>query len=340
MKLKIILPAVAALAIIVTWMGLNSHSVSSANMTNQTVTAGREDPATARIQPDNDNPNYESNILVQTLIDRFAAQINDVTVQVQLYQIRRDLIQQLPATGLDIFNTAINQAFPDYADAILALMDKLDHYYDWITQQQPALLRLSELERYGTIWDKRKDIFGDDAELIWAQERHDMEQKQQGVQHILADLEADKTISLEEKLYQLKTRVNELLDQNVVQYANADGLITQVFFSLDSVQQTLQQMPAEQRQQQIDDIRRQMGYSDDQVAHLHDQDQQRNQRWDRGLTYMEQRQQLADALNGNELTTALNELRQQTFGFEAKTIELEEQHGFFRYRRPRIYGRN
>ena len=44
--------------------------------------------------------------------------------------------------------------------------------------------------------------------------------------------------------------------------------------------------------------------------------------------------------SGAELDQALTELRNTTFGERGRTIAREESMGFFRYQRPRVYGRN
>ncbi|WP_428241778.1 hypothetical protein [Gynuella sp.] len=278
--------------------------------------------------------------LAQKLTRLYGDRIADITVQITLYQLRQGLIKKYPTLGTEYFNSAVRQAFPNEANDIIALMEKLDRYHEWLSTQQTQLSRLSSLERYGTIWNKRHEIFAEDADLLWAEERHEIERKQQQVQLILSQVDANSRISLEEKLYQLNIQLDELLSESTVQYGNREDLITQVYFSLDSVQQTLSQLPPDQRQQQIDNLRRQSGYNETKINELRHLDQKRNLRWQRGLAYMRKREKLIDHLNGEALAKGLNDLRVEFFGYEAKTIEQEELSGFFRYLRPRMYGRN
>jgi len=278
--------------------------------------------------------------LARELKAEFAARIDEVAIQARLYRIRQDVMERFPATGLDDFNVAIRQAFPDHADAIFALMDNLDRYNDWLDQETAALMDLGPLERHGTLWAKRRALFGDDADQIWADEHNELARKQEQVQNLLAELNQAEHRTLDETLYQLNTRLKTTLGDDLMQYGDANSVITKVFFGLASVQDALKSMPPEQRQNEIDDIRRQMGYSEEQVGRLRERDQERNRRWNNGLAYMTEREKVVSTLTGDERRQALSELRKQHFGIEAKTIRLEEENDFFRYERPRVYGRN
>lgn len=318
------------------WAG-NRFYLPDMHQPPQQITKQMNDPIPARATSIHKDVR---SALTQKLISLFGQQIADITTQTKLYRFRQDLIQKYPVLGVEYFNGAARQAFPTEADGIIALMEKLDRYHEWLTEQQTFLSRLSSLERYGIIWKKRREIFADDAELLWAEERNDMERKQQQVQQVISQVDTDSRISLEEKLYQLNTQLDELLSESTVQYGNRKDLITQVYFSLDSVQQALGQLPPDQRQQQIDKLRRQSGYDESRISELRDLDQKRNLRWQRGLAYMKKREKLIDTLNGEALARALNDVRVEFFGYEARTIEQEELSGFFRYLRPRVYGRN
>ena len=86
--------------------------------------------------------------------------------------------------------------------------------------------------------------------------------------------------------------------------------------------------------------RTEMGFSQQEVERMQEVDAYREKRWENGLAYMEERDLLVEGLGGEELGTQLDALREKYFKHEAKTIKLEEEDGFFRYKRPRIYGRN
>jgi hypothetical protein len=55
---------------------------------------------------------------------------------------------------------------------------------------------------------------------------------------------------------------------------------------------------------------------------------------------MQEREDAVKEFKGPEREERLKALREQYFQDEAKTIELEEKDNFFRFNRPRIYGRN
>lgn len=270
----------------------------------------------------------------------FGLRIDEVAVQARLYLIRKEVLKRFPAQGAFYFEQALVLAFPDRADAILSLIDTLHEYNEWLSTEHLALSKLTPLERQGKLWQKRRELFGDDADLIWADERSRLANKQQAVQQILSRLDEDTTIGLDEKLYQLKTELSATFDAEQAYILENGGMITEVFFSLNSVQQDLAEMSSQERQASIDRVRRQMGYSEEQIERLRERDAQKNQRWERGNRYMAERQQLVSRLEGKEQQKALEALRQEYFGHEAKTIRLEEENGFFRFKRPRYFGRN
>ena len=69
-------------------------------------------------------------------------------------------------------------------------------------------------------------------------------------------------------------------------------------------------------------------------------DERHEARWQNGRAYMQERARLAATFEGDALAAELHALREEYFGAEAPTIEAEERGDFFRFERPRIYGRN
>lgn len=300
----------------------------------------KPEPVSDDTSPNSDRTDNFIEALAREMKDAFGSRIDDVAIQARLYNIRQDVMDRFPVNGLNDFNAAVRLAFAAHADGILTLMDRLDRYNDWLDRETAALMDLPVLERHGTLWAKRRELFGNDAEAIWADERLERERKQDEVQTILTDMNETDYGTLNETLHQLRTRLNTTLGEDVSQYGEANSVITQVFFGLDTVQAKLEQLPAEQRQDEIDAIRRQMGYSEEQIERLRDRDQTRNQRWDNGLAYMAERDAVTDQLEGEALQNAIHDLQERYFGAEAPTIRLEEENDFFRYERPRVYGRN
>ena len=84
-----------------------------------------------------------------------------------------------------------------------------------------------------------------------------------------------------------------------------------------------------------------MGFPEEQVEYLAASDQKREKRWLNGYAYMEAREAAEVQYSGEQLTQELDKIREQYFAHEASTIKKEEEDlEFFRYTRPRLYGRN
>jgi hypothetical protein len=118
------------------------------------------------------------------------------------------------------------------------------------------------------------------------------------------------------------------------------GMWTEHFLRLEPVQQELGSLSPGDRANALAGIRRGMGFDDGQIERLALRDAALQARWDVGLAYMEERGRLAASFEGEALEQELRHLRQRTFGHEAQTIEREEADDFFRFERPRVYGRN
>lgn len=117
-------------------------------------------------------------------------------------------------------------------------------------------------------------------------------------------------------------------------------MLVELFLRMDSVQRELAALGPKDRAAELARIRRELGFDDDQITRAAQLDDRRESRWQNGLAYMEERARLVATFEGDALDTELRELRRDRFGFEAPTIEREERDGFYRYERPRIYGRN
>ncbi|WP_148863697.1 hypothetical protein [Marinobacter fonticola] len=274
------------------------------------------------------------------LLENYGETIHEKRVQALLLELREKLVARYPDTGEMLFVQAIRTAFPDYAEQILHTVTRMAEYKRWLEDNRLALDDMSMLERNGTLWRKRVGLFGEDAELIWAEERNAWSRKQQQFQQTVERLNNTDVNSLDETLFQLQSALQETYD-SATRSAMIDGsTVAQVYFGLDSVQGKLKDMSPEARQTQINATRRQLGYSEEQVQRLAEQDQRRNERWDNGHAYMTERRQFSEKLDGEALSEALGELRDEYFQHEAKTIRLEEEKGFFRYERPRYFGRN
>ncbi len=274
------------------------------------------------------------------LLEKYGQTIQDRRTQARLLEVRDQVMGLYPLEGEFIFTRILALAFPDHVNQILETIELMADYEKWLEENQLALSEMPFLEREGAIWHKRRQMFGEDAELIWAEEKQAWAQKQQKIQQVIMSLDQSETNSLNETLFQLQSALNDTYGNGVERLAMDNAVVAQVYFGFESVQSKLRQMSSDQRQQHINQLRKQLGYSDEQIQRLETRDQKRNQRWDNGLAYMAERNALTTRLSGPELERELEQLRLRYFQHEAKTISLEEKDGFFRYERPRLYGRN
>lgn len=278
--------------------------------------------------------------LAQELIAKYGDEIDHLAVQANLFKVREFVLGRYPEDGINRFNDIIYLAFPQQAESIINIIKLMDQYTQWLAENYTQLNDMSPLERDGHLWKKRRALFGDDADIIWSDERALLANKQRNVQQEIHRLGQANDLSTDEKLYQLTTTLSENYGETTQDLVIDPGMVAAVFFNFDSVQQTLKSLSPEERQAEINRVRKQLGYNEVQIEQAQKKDETRNQRWEKGLAYMAERQQLVDTLDEAALESALTELRISHFKKEAYTIEQEEISGFYRYARPRLYGRN
>lgn len=274
------------------------------------------------------------------LLEQFGERIANKGVQAKLLDERDRLVEAHPDYGLALFAQAVAIAFPELRDEILAVVTKMAAYRDWLENAYLSLREMPALQREGQIWAKRKQLFGDDAEIIWADERIARAAQQQAIHAELEKLDQAHGITLDEAVFQLESAVTEIFGNGLERQLISRGALAASLFGLDSVQSELKAMPAEDRQAAINRMRKKLGYSEEEVEALAARDQERNQRWQTGNAYMAERQALTQRYAGQQLEQELDALRSRYFENAASTIALEEESGFYRFNRPRVYGRN
>ena len=100
-------------------------------------------------------------------------------------------------------------------------------------------------------------------------------------------------------------------------------------------------MEPEARQETINKMRLQLGFPEDRIGALAEQDKVSNEMWETGYAYMAERHQLIASYKGEDLETELDLLRLKHFDDRhAYSIKQEEALGMMRYERPRVYGLN
>jgi hypothetical protein len=214
-------------------------------------------------------------------------------------------------------------------------------YDDWLLDNMLNLNEMNELEYSGTLWQKREALFGEDAKKIWSSEITAKEERRKALQTTVAMLDQAYDTTMDERIYILQSAFDEQYSESIENVVfDSRGVLAQVMFSFDSVQKELEKLPNDERQEQIDSIRRSMGYEEEQIDYLSGLDQKREVRWQNGYRYLEEKQMLSESFSGDEFTRELKTLREKHFKHEAATIEREERDEYFRFKRPRVYGRN
>jgi hypothetical protein len=279
--------------------------------------------------------------LVKELQKYYGATISEKSTQASIYDIRKNIVGSRP-DGREFFYKVLKRAFPDLADEIKATLDKLDLYHQWLMENDAVLAQMTEEARMAALWEKRIELFGEDAREIWVDEMMATDSRKAKMLDTLDFINGSTDMTLDDKLQLYQESLEETYKDTPEAYLlDQKPILAKIFFSIDSVQNELKQMSPEDRQKAINTIRRDMGFSQELVEEMEKVDQDNNQRWNVGLKYMEERKRVVETYQGDQQKEQLKALREKYFGDEAQTIQLEEENdGFFRFERPRYYGRN
>jgi hypothetical protein len=164
---------------------------------------------------------------------------------------------------------------------------------------------------------------------------------EQRLRAAFVEIDAAGELSLDGKLERYQQAVRDAREQAPgALWLASPSMVAEAFFRMPSVQRELAGLGPGARRREIDHVRRTLGYDDAALAQMHEQDDRREERWQNGLAYMQERERVVATFEGEPLEQELDHLREQYFGATAPTIEREEADGFFRFERPRIYGRN
>lgn len=295
----------------------------------------RESRRTASRAPD---PGMDRDAFVAELRSRYGAQIQHPYVQLKMLE---RLIRYFRAQSPDRWQQALlellRQAFPDrYAELAANLQHWLD-YERWMDEQRTVLQGLGGKERQAAIQEARERIFGKEAaERIWASEL-----KGQAATDALRAADALEGASISERLARYKEGLEDVYQEHTGSYLERHRQeVLDRFLDLDSVQRDLSTLTPEERARNLREIRQGLGLSEEALQRWDVLDRERDTRWDAGARYMLEREALAKQHSGGALEERLREVRARYFGAEAETIAAEEQSGFFRFSRPRRWGRN
>lgn len=304
------------------------------------VDTGTEKAAPLNIDEITNDSQRFINALSDQMRQKHAHEISQVLVQLSMADFRLFVLEEFPNDGDAVFQTVMRNAFPDYAEDIFLLLENMNLYNEWHVDILLTLNDMDSITRNGTLWGKRRELFGDLAEDIWQQELDESEAKQKSVQETISALQIAHDISLQDRLYILKDSIYQQYGDEHSNMLISKGMVADIYFHLDSVQADLKEMSEDDRASALAQSRRQLGFSDENIQDMAEQDAQKEIRWKNGYEYMSAREQLTSLYKGAELDEKLMALRVTFFEHEALTIQKEEQSDFFRYKRPRLYGSN
>ncbi len=279
--------------------------------------------------------------IVEMLRLLYGDRISETTVQARLFEVRQQILALFPKQGHKRFREILRQAFPGHVNEILATLAKIDEYNRWLAESESELAELTPLEQQQAALDKKKELFGETAAAEFAREALEHEERNETMRETMLALEESEDTDIDGKLDVYVDALNENYGgaQDAWTLENS-ALIAGTFFALESVRRQLAAMDARARQEKINSIRRELGYSEEQIDSQQERDEYRNGRWENGYAYMDERAQVVGRYSGQRLERELASLRERYFAHEARTIELEEHDGFFRFERPRLHGRN
>lgn len=276
--------------------------------------------------------------LATALRERYGARLDEPSVQMRmLEELMRYFQKRSPDRWREELLDFLKKHFPERYDELAAMLRNREDYEKWVKDNDAYLRGLDEHQRRAALWDARNRLFGKDiAERLWAAEL-----KNQAVADSLRAIDTMEGASLTDKLSTYKQKLKEVHGASADAYlARHQQELMNRFLDLSSIQRELTDLPPAERARSLRTIRKEMGLDEEALQRWDTLDQTRDGRWDAGARYMTERAALAKELSGAELETRLHEVRARYFGTEADVIAQEEAAGFFRFERPRVWGRN
>ncbi len=343
------IPVIAVFIVLIVYFKNHFHksSIDSATQTenteqtdkNNTVTKGAEDPIDGFDQETRD---YIDN-LVSEITTRFANKTDDPATWITLFDIKDYLLEEYSEGSGDIFNYVLQMAFGDKAGAMFDIVEKIDLYQKWYTENQFELSSLLPAEREQLMWQKREELLGDSAHEIWSP--YLMNEPERHFKDRLNALGKAESISIDDKLFVMETFLNDAIQNGGLDPIRASELDnpsvkTMMFFSSDSVQKDLAKMTSDERHATLRNVRESMGLPDEVIDKLEKRDQLKEMEWKLGDSYSEEKAKIM-ASDEPDKDKQLKKLRSEYFSeTKAEVIRKEEERGFYRYEIPRVFGVN
>ncbi|MBL8018122.1 MAG: hypothetical protein JNM27_00535 [Leptospirales bacterium] len=250
-----------------------------------------------------------------------------------LEELLRFLKQKYPDTWVQMLQEILGTAFPDQAASLFDQSEKLYKFNKYLEENQGKLNKMSDEERRSTLWSARRDLFGEDAEQIWAGDRSN-----EKVADTLKKIKESKDMSAKDKLKAYQSSLNDAYGKALPGVLEKQRQLLVNSF-VDAVQPELSSMNSIERSAYLKEVRTTMGMDDAAISRWDKLDADRDQRWSNGEIYTQERKEIVSRYSGDEREKKLDELRRKLFGEEAESIKNEEASGYFRFAQQRRFGR-
>lgn len=273
---------------------------------------------------------------VHYLREQFGDTISNKRTQIKaLEKLIAYLMEAYPDDWQERLQGFLAQAFPELAAQLYAQYQNMTAYNDWLAANRADLATMTPAERRDAMREARFRFFGADAEQIWEEAiRHER------IYDAMDQINQSADVPVDEKLSRYVDSIEEAYGEKAPGFIEKRQTeLMNGFLTLPSVQDDLHAMSPEARARQLDQVRETMGLDEEARTRWRDLDQQRDQAWETGERYMEQRNDILENWQGDEQARRLDALRSQTFGAEADIIGQEEASGFFRFDHRRVYGK-
>ncbi|MDH7555008.1 MAG: hypothetical protein QHH74_15300 [Spirochaetota bacterium] len=305
----------------------NGGVVPPVNMLLQAFQADEE--LRARLQAD-----FDMQDVVQYFREKYGKTIHHKHTQVMLVEkLMGYLMKMYPDDWVVYMYAMLREIFPGMENEIFDTFEKLHKYNTWLEENEHDLAQLNSKDKRNALWEKRYEIFGQDADQVW-----EAEKRIEPIYNALDTIQ-ESDMPFNEKLSLYKQSIQEAYKSNTDTFvARKQQELMNSFLDVESVQKDLANMTPQERKENLKEVRKAMGLDSAALQRWEELDQVRDQRWDAGMQYMQQRAELEKKYTGAELEKQLDSLRMKYFGDEAETIKNEEESGYYRFSQPRKYG--
>lgn len=272
--------------------------------------------------------------VIEYFREKYGKTIHNKYTQVMLIEKLMSLLTAMyPDDWVVYLYAMLREIFPGMENEIFETFEKLYAYNSWLKDNHQDLIKMDSKDKRDSLWQKRYEIFGEDAEQIWASEK-----RVEPIYNAIDAIKNNESLPFDEKLSIYSKSIQEAFKDNKEYIPRKQQEFMDSFLSIDSVQKDLGSMSSEEREASLTKVRKAMGLDSQALMRWEKLDKERDERWDAGMQYMQQRAELEKKYKGVELEKQLDSLRIKYFGDEAETIKNEEQNGYYRFSQPRKYG--